>query len=242
MLKPHLFSFSSHQPTQMRWLPSYQRLLVCLGHYIRLIHIYLPKETAKGRLTCEIELPSRGSTDNDFGACDVCLIEGQDLLCVLQTNVTVSFWNLPRLLLGNESITSAGYVALSHQPYLIQWSSSMGQLLMAGNDEIIRCYTLEKSFSPDGRPAIVNLFPCRLLKGHKDVIQGFFLYEDRDGSEKIVSGGLDRQLIFWNVKTGQPFQRWRGQHQAGIKSLHYDADSQQIFSGGYDGKFPHTLA
>jgi WD40 repeat protein len=203
----------------------YHRLFACVGQKIKMYNLYSREQ--KHRLACELDLSARGSLDY-VGACDLVYIEQEDLLVVLQMNLCISFFKfMSRTFLSLDYISPSGEVSLSHQPYRLQWSLAHKYLVTAGNDHHVMVWTLKRLV--DGS---YKLLHRHTLKGHTDVVQALIFIKDREGTELLVSAGMDRRLNFWDLSTFRCVKSLAG-HQGGITCLAYDGEAQ-IFSAGYD--------
>jgi WD40 repeat protein/tRNA A-37 threonylcarbamoyl transferase component Bud32 len=73
--------------------------------------------------------------------------------------------------------------------------------------------------------------PVRTFEGHTDVVRSAAL--SRDG-RLALSGGADKVLRLWDVRTGKELRRFEG-HQDEIRCVALSADGQRAVSGSADG-------
>jgi hypothetical protein len=210
------------------WNPLHNRLFCCIGQRVRIFHLFT-KELSRARLSCDIELSARGSLDY-VGAHDIVFVQEEDLLLVLQINLCVSFYKcMSRQFISSEYIAPAGDVTLSHQQYKIRWSAATQQVITVGNDSSVMCWGLKKLGELS-----YTLVHRHTLTGHSDVVHAVMFVTDQEGTELLVSAGLDKRILFWDLATYRLVKCLSG-HRGGIMCLAYDGDAQ-VFSGGYDNE------
>jgi hypothetical protein len=71
----------------------YNKLFACVGQKLRIFNLY-QKEAPRNRMVCELNLSARGSLDF-VGACDMCFVESEELMVVLQSNLCIRYDTTP---------------------------------------------------------------------------------------------------------------------------------------------------
>lgn len=69
--------------------------------------------------------------------------------------------------------------------------------------------------------------PCLCYKVHF-IILIFLIF-----TSQIVSGGVDKTIILWDVVKAQPLRRLRG-HAGKVTSVLFNEESTAVISGSYD--------
>lgn len=129
----------------------------------------------------------------------LCYIEEENILASASRDHTIKIWNAE----GGKCIQT---LTFDFRPYILCYAPDMKRLFCTDQINEIKTWYIEKE-----KEEFIKFTPKKTFKGHYSHIPSL-LYA---GNGVLISGGIsDEEIIFWNVKTGEPIKELTAKGEA----------------------------